>query len=145
MSIFDSVDILLFFLKDFIVYLFYIYDIFGHCRYDNLKHPMHRPFFCNPHFYPSPPKSWHLPPYADGMAIQFAQRHYRTTHSTKTIRRQLEYVDDEAVESNAVASCNDKSIDLDSFSELGSSFISDCADSKTLSSSDCHSPQDVSS
>lgn len=70
------------------------------------------------------------------MAIQLAQGHYRTTHSTRTIPRHLEYVDDEAVESYAVASCDDESIDLDSFLEPGSSFISDCADSETLSSSD---------
>ena len=122
MSTLDSVDILLFCLKDFIVYLFHIYDIFGLCRYDHLKHSMHRPFFCNPHFYPSPPKSWQLPSYANDLANELAEGSFRTVRPKKLLLRGLDYFDVEAVESE-----DEGSSDADSIhSEVSAALSANC-------------------
>ncbi|KAG0594968.1 hypothetical protein M758_UG127200 [Ceratodon purpureus] len=137
-------DYHLFCLKGFLIYYIHIYYYFGNCRYSNLKYHVQRPFFCNPDFYPSPPKSCQLPSYADGLAIQLAEGQYRTSHSPQTIPRKLDYVDIKAAESDTVASSKDESINLLSFLELGSSFITESSGSETVSSSHCQSPQPMS-
>lgn len=67
---------------------------------------MRRPFFCDPHFYPSPPKSWHLPTYAKDAAIQLAHGNYRTFRSKNPPNRSLEFVDIEALESDGETPSN---------------------------------------
>ena len=70
---------------------------FGICR---LSYPSHRPFFCDPTFHPSPPKSWDLPSYANDTAIELASGLYRTIIPKSPPRSFNEYCDIEALESD---------------------------------------------
>ena len=71
---------------------------FGICR---LSYPSHRPFFCNPTFHPSPPKSSNLPSYANDSAIKLASEFYRPIIPKSPPRSSNEYCDIEALESNS--------------------------------------------
>ena len=60
--------------------------------------------FCDPEFYPSPPKSWQLPTYANDIANQLAGGSYQTFRSKYHPGRVLEFLDIEAFESDGQAS-----------------------------------------
>ena len=87
---------------------------------------IHRPFFCDPKFYPSPPKCWQLPTYANDIATQLAEGSYRTFRTKYYLGRELEYLDIEAIESDSQASGD-----------------ADISDSRMSSSSDDHSDSDL--
>lgn len=71
------------------------------CRRLSVTSPLHRPFFFNPSFFPSPPKSFVLPSYAEEMANQYARNRESSLpcRSTFVSNRVLQFVDTEAVES----------------------------------------------
>lgn len=67
-----------------------------------MSNPVHRPFFCDPNFFPSPPKSFLLPFYAKELACQF-ERHRLSPPSCGCVflsDKVLEFVDTEAIESD---------------------------------------------
>ena len=70
---------------------------------------VHRPFFSNPEFFPSPPKPFTLPSYAEGIARQFAEQRISDPPPRPVFvsARVLEFVDQEAVESDGEASVSD--------------------------------------
>ena len=76
------------------------YGAFGICRCGPMSYPSHRPFFCDPTFYPSPPKTWDLPSYANDTAIELASGFYRTIVPKSYPVRCIEFCDIEAVESD---------------------------------------------
>ena len=98
------------------------------CRSGNLRSPTHRPFFCDPKFYPSPPKSWHLPSYANDVANELAKGSYRTSRPKELMLRGLEYVDLEAVETD-----DEGSSDADSTDSKVSIALSDNCDFDNMS------------
>lgn len=110
----------------FILNLSYEHGTIGICRCDKLSYPIHRPFFCDPKFYPSPPKSWQLPTYANDIANQLAGGSYRTFRTKDHSGRDLEYLDIEAIESDGQASSD-----------------ADISDSRMSSSSSDHSDSDL--
>jgi hypothetical protein len=65
-----------------------------------MTYPSHRPFFCDPTFCPSPPKTWDLPSYANDTAIELASGFYRTVIPKTYQGRCIEFCDIEAVESD---------------------------------------------
>jgi hypothetical protein len=73
---------------------------FGICRYGPMSYPSHRPFFCDPTFCPSPPKTWDLPSYANDTAIELASGFYRTVIPKSYPGRCIEFCDIEALESD---------------------------------------------
>ncbi len=93
------------------------------CRSGNLRSPSHRPFFCDPKFYPSPPKPWRLPSYANDVANELAEGSYRTFRPKELMLSDIEYVDFEAVESE-----NEGSSDADSTDSKVSVALSDNCD-----------------
>ena len=84
--------------------LSYKHGTIGICRCDKLSYPIHRPFSCDPKFYPSPRKSWQLPTYANDIANQLARGSYQTFRSKYHSGRVLEFLDIEAFESDGQAS-----------------------------------------
>ena len=114
------------FLLSFLIKLSYEHGTIGICRCDKLSYPIHRPFFCDPKFYPSPPKSWQLPTYANDIANQLAGGSYRTFRTKDHSGRDLEYLDIEAIESDGQASSD-----------------ADISDSRMSSSSSDHSDSDL--
>ena len=70
------------------------------CRCEILISPQHRPFFCRPTFFPSPPKPFELPTYAEEIAFCFATEGIRnpTSRSRSLSRRGLSFLDPEAVQ-----------------------------------------------
>jgi hypothetical protein len=64
-----------------------------------LSYPSHRPFFCDPTIYPSPPKTWDLLYYANDSAIQLASGFYRTIIPKSYPGSCIEFCDIEALES----------------------------------------------
>jgi hypothetical protein len=91
-----------------------------------LSYPIHRLFFCDPKFYPSPPKSWKLPTYANDIANQLAGGFYQSFKSNYRPGRVLEFLDIEALESDGQASSD-----------------ADISDSSMSSSSGDHSDSDL--
>ena len=73
---------------------------FGICRYGPMSYPSHRPFFCDPTFYPSPPKTWALPSYANDTAIELASGSYCSVIPKSYLGRYIEFCDIEALESD---------------------------------------------
>ena len=65
-----------------------------------MSYPSHRPFFCDPTFYPSPPKTWDLPSYANDTAIELGSGLYRTIIPKSYPGRCIEFCDNEALESD---------------------------------------------
>ena len=67
--------------------------------------PKEVPFFANPMFFPSPPKMFQIPIYAEAVCMQ-AERGYRTRRSRAELVdfRVLQFVDDCAEESECEAS-----------------------------------------
>ena len=104
------------FLLSFLIKLSYEHGTIGICRCDKLRYPIHRPFFCDPKFYPSPPKSWQLPTYANDMANQLARGSYQTFKTKYHPGRELEYLDIEACEYDGKASSDAYSSDFKMFS-----------------------------
>ena len=94
---------------------------------------MHRPFFSDPNFYPSPPPSWHLPSYANNAAIELARGSYCYYRSENAPSRSLEFVDIEAGESDE---SDDESRHLTDITPstitLSSSDESDCEEERRL-------------
>ena len=68
-----------------------------------MSYSNHCPYFCDPNFHLSSPKSWHLPLYANGVAKQLAQGSYKIFR-TKDSLKNLQFVDDEAIESEGESS-----------------------------------------
>ena len=63
------------------------------------------PFFANPMFFPSPPKTYEIPIYAEALCMQAGGRYLRGRSSTKLVDpRVLQFVDDCAEESDCEAS-----------------------------------------
>lgn len=96
---------------------------------------MNLPFFCHPHFFPSPPKSWHLPSYANDAAIQLARGNHRTFQSRNPPSRTLEFIDIEALESDGEA-VSDGGASFSSSSSITSSSSEHTDSSVTLFSTD---------
>jgi hypothetical protein len=65
-----------------------------------MSYPSHRPFSCDPTFYPSPPKIWDPPSYANDTAIELASGFYRTVIPKSYQGRCIELCDIEALESD---------------------------------------------
>lgn len=72
---------------------FYELVTIGTCRCGEFNYPVHRPFFCDPKFYPSPPKPWLLPSYANDIANQLAKGSYRVFRPKCHQGRALEFLD----------------------------------------------------
>ena len=89
------------------MYLIWIpnHGAFGICSTGPMSYPSRRPFFCDPTFYPSPPKTWDLPSYANDTAIELASGFYRTIIPKSYPGRGIEFCDIEALESD----CEDSS------------------------------------
>ena len=73
---------------------------FGICRYGPMSYLSHRPFFCDPTFYPSLSKTWALLSYANDTAIELASGSYRYVIPKSYPGRCIEFCDIEAVESD---------------------------------------------
>ena len=76
------------------------YGTFGICRYGPMSYPNHHPFFCDPTFYPNPPKTWDLPPYANDTAIELASGFYHIVIPKFYPRSCIKCCDIEALESD---------------------------------------------
>ena len=63
-----------------------------------MSYPSHRLFFCDPTFYPSPPKTWALLSYANDTAIKLASGSYRTIIPKSYPCSCTEFCDIEALE-----------------------------------------------
>jgi len=83
----------------------------------------HRPFFCRPTFFPSPPKPFELPSYAEGMALHLARDGLRNPplRSRSISSRVLQFLDVEAVQFDGVESSDSPSHDNDSDSTSSTS------------------------
>lgn len=99
----NSITIVIF-LVLFLIQLCYEHGAICICRCNNLRYPIHRPFFCDPNFCPSPPRSWQLPTYANDVANRLAEGSYRTFRPKCPSRKGLEYIDLEALESDGETS-----------------------------------------
>jgi hypothetical protein len=113
------------FLVSFHLKLSYEHGTIGICRCNKLNYPIHRPFFCDPEFYPSPPKSWQLPTYANDIANQLAGGSYQTFTSKYHLGRVLEFLDIEAFDSDGQASSDTDINDSRISSSLGDHSDSD--------------------
>ena len=82
--------------------------------------------FCDPKFYPSLPKFWQFPPYANDIANQLAGSSYQSFGTKYHPGRELEYLVIEVFKSNGQASSN-----------------ADISDYKISSSSGDHSDSDL--
>jgi hypothetical protein len=67
-------------------------------RSGRLSAQVHRPFFSNPEFFPSPPKPFTVPSYVEGIAKKIAEQHISNpTPRPKFVSAfVLEFVDQEA-------------------------------------------------
>ena len=106
-----SLDSVSEFVEQFLIYLFYFWaslyrisipkhDTFGICRYGPISYPSHSPFFCDPIFYPNPPKIWDLPSYANDTAIELASGSYRIVIPNSYPSSCLEFCDIKALKSD---------------------------------------------
>ena len=68
------------------------------------------PFFANPSFFPSPPKSFQLPFYAEAIAQGFVTHDPKPTDRAFSVHpRILDFIDDSAMESHSLGSDSDDS------------------------------------
>jgi hypothetical protein len=68
------------------------------------------PFFANPEFFPSPPKSYDLPPHIIGICDQYVANSPKNTSRAHSVDpRVLEYIDDCAIECDEDSSESDSS------------------------------------
>lgn len=72
-------------------------------RCQSVSSPLHRPFFCQQDFFPSPPKSYQLPSYGKGIGSQYIRlpvspRHCQSTYDFGNV---LHFLDIEAIESDS--------------------------------------------
>ena len=75
-----------------------------------MRNFQHVPFFGRPGFFPSPPKSFHLPVYAEALSRDFVAMDPNPTSRVRSVQpRALEFIDDYAIETDLDSSATEDS------------------------------------